>query len=229
MYHGSPLSVNYEKRDAAFKTFQVNYFRGLLNMGFKLSSGGVLLFCTYTRLIAIYFKVEKMMNIFFRYQGIFMAFAILCFTAQKANAGINSCKQLEANFDTIQEKADEIRHVIGVMSKVGLSASDGGKSVLSEKIPAANKAITGFQIQIFPCFLFLNTNRYPMACQNAYQAMGVVVGLIRKNVLGPANEIANSSGNTRSMVEDFIDSDSSTTKKINRNMNGVNEYFRLCR
>jgi hypothetical protein len=202
-------------------------------MGFKLSSGKVLLFCTHTRLIAICCKVDKkMMNMILRYQYILVAFAILSFTAQKANAGVDNCKQLESNFDTIHFMADETRRVIGVMSEHGLyegNSSDYGKSVLSEKILAANRAITGFQIQIFPCFLFLNTNRYPMACQNAYQAMGVVVRLIRKNILEPANEIANSSGNTRSMVEDFMDSDSSTTRKINSNMNDVNEYFRLCR
>jgi hypothetical protein len=174
-------------------------------MGFKLSSCKVLLFCTH---------------------NILVAFAILSFTAQKANAGIDNCRQLDSNFDTIQETSDGIRHVINVMPK--LLSADVPKSVLSEKILAANKAITGFHIQVFPCLFFLNTNRYPMACQNAYQSMAVVVGLIRKNILKPAKEIAKSSGNIKPMVEDFMNSESSATRQINSNMNNVNEYFRLC-
>jgi hypothetical protein len=175
-------------------------------MSSKLSSGNVLLFCT---------------------QNIFAAIAILILTSQKVNAGIDNCRQLDSSFDTIQETSDDIRHVIDVMSRT--ISEDVPKSILSEKILAANKAITGFHMQIFPCFFFLNTNRYPMACQNAYQVMGVVVGLIRKNILKPAKEIASSSGNTKSMVKDFMNSESSTTRQINSNMINVNGYFRLCR
>jgi hypothetical protein len=176
-------------------------------MGFKLSSVKALLFCTH---------------------NILVGFAILSVTAQKANASIDNCKQLEASFETIHNNADEIRHVVNVMSKLGLSGQDMGKSILLEKIQATNKAVTSFQIQVFPCFWFLNTNRYPTACQNGYQAMGVVVGLHRKNTLKPAKEIANSSGNTESMIEDFLNSVSSTTRQINSNMNNVNENVRLC-